>query len=77
MLIFVLIFLDDKTDLFMVAAHEFGHSLGLGHSSDIHALMAPFYVGYDPGFSLGYDDLHGIQSIYGEQRRLLGNGRWG
>ncbi|XP_030848086.1 matrix metalloproteinase-24 [Strongylocentrotus purpuratus] len=56
---------DDKTDLFMVAAHEFGHSLGLGHSSDIHALMAPFYVGYDPGFSLGYDDLHGIQSIYG------------
>nr|XP_054766131.1 72 kDa type IV collagenase-like [Lytechinus pictus] len=56
---------DDKVDLFMVAAHEFGHSLGLGHSSEIQALMAPFYIAYDPEFSLGYDDLHGIQSIYG------------
>ncbi|XP_039534118.1 collagenase 3-like [Pimephales promelas] len=55
--------------LFLVAAHEFGHSLGLSHSSDSGALMYPTYSFRDPGrFSLSSDDIRGIQSLYGPNR---------
>lgn len=49
------------TNLFQVAAHEFGHSLGLSHSDVKSALMAPFYRGYDPHFVLDQDDTYAIQ----------------
>ncbi|PSN48124.1 hypothetical protein C0J52_05812 [Blattella germanica] len=54
------------TNLFQVAAHEFGHSLGLSHSDVKTALMAPFYRGYEPHFSLDVDDIQGIQALYGK-----------
>lgn len=53
-------------NLFLVAAHEFGHSLGLGHTNVRGALMFPTYSFINPeAFSLSYDDRQGIQSLYG------------
>ncbi|XP_068936732.1 macrophage metalloelastase-like [Petaurus breviceps papuanus] len=53
-------------NLFLVAAHEFGHSLGLDHSRDPQALMYPNYKGDDPRqFKLSQDDIKGIQTLYG------------
>ncbi|XP_034539690.1 collagenase 3-like [Notolabrus celidotus] len=52
-------------NLFLVAAHEFGHSLGLTHSDDPGALMYPVYIQRNPDtFVLPRDDVNGIQSLY-------------
>ncbi|XP_050958205.1 collagenase 3, partial [Labeo rohita] len=52
--------------LFLVAAHEFGHSLGLFHSEDPNALMHSLYTFTDPDRSpLSSNDIEGIQLLYG------------
>ncbi|KAM6159389.1 stromelysin-1-like [Rhynchocyon petersi] len=60
---------EDKTgtNLFLVAAHELGHSLGLFHSSKAEALMYPVYNPLTDltRFRLSQDDVNGIQSLYG------------
>ncbi|XP_042226766.1 stromelysin-3-like [Homarus americanus] len=55
------------TNLLQAAAHEFGHSLGLSHTSVKRALMAPFYRGYEPNLQLHSDDIKGIQALYGKK----------
>ncbi|XP_060232887.1 stromelysin-1 [Meriones unguiculatus] len=55
------------TNLFLVAAHELGHSLGLFHSAKAEALMYPVYKSSTDlaSFRLSRDDVDGIQSLYG------------
>ncbi|XP_018397983.1 PREDICTED: matrix metalloproteinase-2-like [Cyphomyrmex costatus] len=65
---------EEGTSLFAVAAHEFGHSLGLAHSSVQGALMYPWYQGLSPNYELPEDDRHGIQQMYGApEGKLWGN----
>ncbi|XP_002708607.2 stromelysin-2 [Oryctolagus cuniculus] len=55
------------TNLFLAAAHELGHSLGLFHSANPEALMYPVYNTFTDlaRFRLSQDDVDGIQSLYG------------
>uniref|UniRef100_A0A8D0GHT1 Peptidase metallopeptidase domain-containing protein n=1 Tax=Sphenodon punctatus TaxID=8508 RepID=A0A8D0GHT1_SPHPU len=55
-----------SSNLFFVAAHEFGHSLGLFHSRDSNALMYPMYRSPEQSqHILSQDDINGIQYLYG------------
>lgn len=56
-----------------MAAHEFGHSLGLSHSSIESALMYPWYKEMEKGFDyeLPDDDKWGIQSLYGTYHQQI------
>ncbi|XP_044298281.1 matrix metalloproteinase-18-like [Varanus komodoensis] len=58
-----------EVNLFLVAAHEFGHSLGLEHSNVAGALMFPTYSYQNPKtFKLPSDDRRRIQRLYGQRK---------
>ena len=53
-------------DLQSVATHEYGHALGLGHSSAAGATMLPtITLGSTVARSIEADDIAGLQAIYG------------
>lgn len=60
------------TNLMGAAVHEFGHSLGLGHSSVQDSIMFPWYQNWDQNQELPEDDRLGIQQIYGTTSRQWG-----
>ncbi|XP_071511712.1 stromelysin-1-like [Diadema antillarum] len=60
---------DSGYNLYKVAAHELGHSLGLEHSFKMGSIMVPDYSGFkgdDHEFKLGEDDIRAIQVLYGD-----------
>ncbi|XP_018430762.1 PREDICTED: matrix metalloproteinase-25-like, partial [Nanorana parkeri] len=62
--------MDQGTDVFAVAVHEFGHALGLSHSSSEQSIMKPYYqgtLGHHNQYRLPYDDIEGIQALYGKR----------
>ncbi|KAJ7309009.1 hypothetical protein JRQ81_008294 [Phrynocephalus forsythii] len=52
-------------NLFVVVAHEIGHTLGLEHSPVRNALMSPYYKKLTKDFVLNWDDILAIQNLYG------------
>ncbi|XP_064892539.1 matrix metalloproteinase-28 isoform X3 [Columba livia] len=57
-------------NLFVVVAHEIGHTLGLEHSPVKSALMSPYYKKLSKDFVLSWDDILAVQNLYDADHNL-------
>ncbi|XP_068173233.1 matrix metalloproteinase-20-like [Antennarius striatus] len=55
-------------NLFVVAAHEFGHALGLKHSRNPESLMYPTYKSSHRAYLLSREDVANINALYSPVR---------
>ena len=55
----------NNVDLQAVACHEYGHALGLGHSTSGSATMYPSILSGVNSRSINSDDQNGVKAIYG------------
>jgi hypothetical protein len=62
-------FYEDDENFAEVATHELGHVLGLGHSANLDATMAPFAHFDGRGASLHEDDIAGLRFLYSDGTR--------
>eukprot|EP00063_Salmo_salar_P042639 XP_014017474.1 PREDICTED: matrix metalloproteinase-28-like isoform X2 [Salmo salar] len=58
-------------NLFMVTAHEIGHTLGLEHSPVRHSLMSPYYRKLGRALVLSWDDIAAVQQLYDQNHTVL------
>jgi len=65
------------TSLLQSLTHEFGHSLGLLHSSNKQAMMGPYHRGWNPNLKLHSDDIQAIQKLYRNQRKPKSRRKFG
>jgi hypothetical protein len=61
----------DEPMLFRTLLHEFGHTLGLAHTTNVTTtnIMSPYYS--EQNNRLGEDDIAGIKFIYGEKPKVI------
>lgn len=61
-------FANDKQELLHTLAHEFGHSLGMDHVQDPHAIMYPYTT---KTFAVTQDDMQQLANVCREQSAPL------
>uniref|UniRef100_A0A8C9RQU8 Matrix metallopeptidase 20b (enamelysin) n=1 Tax=Scleropages formosus TaxID=113540 RepID=A0A8C9RQU8_SCLFO len=57
-------------NLYLVAAHEFGHALGLSHSNNPESLMYPTYMKRNQHNLLSREDILNLNMLYGRRTKI-------
>jgi len=63
-------------NFYLVAVHEIGHALGLGHNINRKSIMYPVYGKFPHGSMLPNHDRQSIQAIYGASKVSGGKSKY-